>query len=684
MKKRNQRILTGLVKKHPDGFGFLIPHNKTQEDVYISKSQMQGVMSDDEIKVEVFSRRGRSYGRVLKVIQRTRDHVLGSFVRISKKLGCIKDENHFFGEDILFHYTEFPSLQEGDWLEVQILSYPGSKKGFQGKISKVLGSFPSALSDNMKTLREFNIPYSFKIPPEKNLSIQKKDLKNRQDLQSFPFVTIDGATAQDFDDAIYIQKKLEGWVVFVSIADVDFYVKEDSPLDQTAYQRGNSTYFPGFCSPMLPEYLSQDLCSLKPQTPRFTMTAEIHFDKKGFRKKSLFYESVIFSQARLTYGQAQEIIDGKIPKNISSSIVSSLSSGAELAQVLLKHRVKNGSLNLEIPETEIHLDKKGYPIDILPAQRLFSHQLIEELMLACNQAVAEFLSQKKIPCIYRIHDIPPAEDLNHLYSFLKTIDSSINFLPQNKLGQNSKLSLQKKLCQMIQKIKGHPKQFIMYNLILRTLTQACYSSYNRGHFGLSFSHYTHFTSPIRRYSDLIVHRILKQALGISKQTFLSKDELEIKAQLLSQCEQRSVKAERHIENIKKARFMENHLRDEFTGMIASVTKFGFFVTLKQFDVDGLIHLDSLGGRWLFDPSQLILRSRSSGYIFQQGEDVRIRVVHVSIEQGKIDFELLEHKGRVFRREKKKQYKKKKQHKKRNTKKHYNWKKNSKTNKKSRF
>ena len=677
MKKRPRRILTGLIKKHPDGFGFLIPHNKKQEDVYISKNHMKGILSDDEIEVEVFSRRGRSYGRVLKIIQRTRDHVLGPFVRISKKLGCIKDENHFFGEDIIFNCTEFPSLQEGDWLEVQILSYPGSKKGFQGKISKVLGSFPSALSDNMKTLRDFNIPYSFQTPSKKPVSVQKKDFKDRQDLQSLPFVTIDGATAQDFDDAVYVQKNKEGWIAFVSIADVDFYVKEDSSLDKTAFQRGNSTYFPGFCSPMLPEYLSQDLCSLKPQTPRLTMTAEMHFDQKGFCSKSLFYESVIFSHARLTYGQAQEIIDGKISKSISSSIVSSLSAGAELAQILLKTRLKNGSLNLEIPETEIRLDQKGHPIDILPAQRLFSHQLIEELMLACNQAVAQFLSQKKIPLVYRVHDTPFTEDLNHLYSFLKTIDSSLDFLSKNKLEKNSKHFLQKNLCQLVQKIKGHPKQFIMYNLILRALTQACYSSYNRGHFGLSFSHYTHFTSPIRRYSDLIVHRILKQALGISKKSFLSKDELETKAQLLSQCEQRSVKAERHIENIKKARFMEKHLRDEFLGMIASVTKFGFFVTLKQFDVDGLIHLDSLGGRWLFDPSQLLLRSRSSGYTFRQGEDVRIRVVNVSIEQGRIDFELLEHKGSVFRKEK---YKKRKQGKKRKTKTRRHWKKNSKRKK----
>ena len=646
--KRSQKVV-GFVKKHPDGFGFLIPHHKNQEDVYLSKQEMKGVISDDELEVEVFFRRGRNYGCVKNVLQRSRSRVLGSWVRISHKLGCIKDENDFFGADIVFSITEFPSIKEGDWLEIQILSYPGSKKGFRGKIIKILGAFPSALSDNMKTLREFNIPYVFKTPKLKNLSIHKKDLKNRSDLKSLPFVTIDGATAQDFDDAIYVEKNNQGWTLFVSIADVDFYVPAHSDLDKEAYQRGNSTYFPHFCAPMLPEYLSQDLCSLRPHTPRLTVTAEMYFDRDGKRKKSLFYESVILSHARLTYGQAQEIIDGRSFKN--KDVVQSLSNGAELARILLRNRLKNGSLNLEIPETEIRLDSKGCPVDILPAQRLFSHQLIEEMMLACNQAVSEFLTFKKIPSIYRIHDAPDVESMNHLYHFLKSIDSSVDIFQKIKIEKTAQ-SLQQKMSHWIQKMKEHPKKSIMQYLILRTLPQACYSSSNRGHFGLSFNHYTHFTSPIRRYSDLIVHRILKQTLGILRKQSISKGDLEEKAQFLSQCEQRSVKAERYIENIKKARFMETYLGDEFEGMISSITKFGFFSTLKQFDVDGLIHLDSLGGRWMFDPSQLILKNRVSGYTFHQGDSVRVQVSSVSVEQGRIDFELMEHKGRPFQKERK--------------------------------
>lgn len=655
MKKRSGKKVIGFVKKHPDGFGFLIPHHKDQEDVYISKQEMRGIVSDDEVEAEVFFRRGRNYGRVRNILQRSRTCVLGSFIRISHKLGCIKDEGGFFGADIVFNSTEHPSIKEGDWLEVQILSYPNSKQGFRGKITKVLGAFPSALSDNIKTLKEFNIPYVFKTPKLKNLSIQKKNFKNRNNLKSLPFVTIDGAQAQDFDDAVYVEKTQSGWTLFVSIADVDFYVPEDSPLDQEAYQRGNSTYFPHFCAPMLPEYLSQDLCSLKPHTPRLTMTAEMHFDRSGNRKKSLFYESVILSHARLTYGQAQEIIDGRSFKN--KDVVQSLLHGAGLARILMRNRLKKGSLNLEIPETEIRLDSKGSPIDILPAQRLFSHRFIEEMMLVCNQAVSEFLTFKKNPSIYRIHDAPDAESMNHLYNFLKSIDSSVELF--KKIGAGSKaLSLQQKLSQWIQQMKEHPKKSIMQYLILRALPQACYSSHNRGHFGLSFSHYTHFTSPIRRYSDLIVHRILKQTLGILKKQPLSKGDLEEKSQFLSQCEQRSVKAERHIENIKKARFMEKYLGDKFKGMISSITKFGFFAALKQFDVDGLIHTDVLGGRWVFDASQLILKNRVSGYTFRQGDDVVVQVSSVSVDQGRIDFNLLEHKGRAFQKAKREKYKRK--------------------------
>lgn len=518
---------------------------------------------------------------------------------------------------------------------------------FKKRDSKIMDSVLDSSKDNERVLKAFNIPYEFySTTEEKQIpkDLSKKDFKNRKDLRHLPFVTIDGIHAKDFDDAVYVEPLKNGWKAFISIADVDYYVTEKSHLDKEAYLRGNSTYFPNFVAPMLPFYLSQGLCSLNPHVPRLTMTVEIHFDSKGNQKKSLFYESVICSQARLTYEKAQDIIDGK--SNVSAVIQNSVKSGAQLAQVLMERRFKKGALNLELGETEIFLDSKGQPLNIVQTQRLFSHKLIEELMLACNQSVAEFLNKKKISTVYRVHENPRSEDLSHLNRFLQSIDSKANLFEKKKNYFKKQKSLSLQLSEFICKMKEHPKKAIMHYLILRALPQAHYSIYNKGHFGLQFKKYLHFTSPIRRYSDLIVHRILKKVLKKDNR-LASCRELETTAQFLSQCEQRSVKAERFIENIKKARFMKKYVGEEFVGVISSVTKFGFFTALNEYSVDGLIHINNLGGRWRFHPSQLILKAYPSGYTFRQGDEVLVRVAVSNVEEGQIDFELVEHKCKKF-------------------------------------
>ena len=506
--------------------------------------------------------------------------------------------------------------------------------------------------DNIRVLKQFSILNEFSsairssYDKNGNEELTPKDLSQRKDLRHLPFVTIDGINAKDFDDSIYVEKLKKGWKAFVSIADVDHYVKEGGALDREAYQRGNSTYFPDFVSPMLPHYLSQNLCSLNPHVPRLTMTVEMHYDHKTQLKKSFFYESVICSHARLTYEHAQAIIEGERAKKVSKAIQSSLLAAKDLTEILMNQRINNGSINLELPETEIFLDEEGSPINIVRSHRLFSHKLIEELMLATNQAIANFLSRKKISSIYRIHETPNREDLSHLDKFLKALGLSASLMgKQNSHLKKSKIS--NNIPQCIEKMKGHPKKVIMHNLILRALPQARYSAYNKGHFGLQFDYYTHFTSPIRRYSDLIVHRLLKRTLKISKGSLSSTKELERKAILLSQCEQKSVQAERRITSIKKARFMQKHLGGEFKGMVSTVTKFGFFVTLYDHYVDGLVHINNLGGRWKFNPSQLFLKSFPSGYSIHQGDNVTIQVAVCNVEEGFIDFDLLEHNQKKY-------------------------------------
>ncbi len=522
----------------------------------------------------------------------------------------------------------------------------------KGRDTKVVSigadSVLDSSKDNKRVLKTFNIPYNFySVDEGKQVSkeLHKKDFRDRKDLRHLPFVTIDGMSAKDFDDSIYVEKIKKGWQAFISIADVDYYVKEKGNLDKEAYLRGNSTYFPDFVAPMLPHYLSQGLCSLNPHVPRLTMTVEIHFDSNGNQKKSFFYESVICSQARLSYEEAQDIVDEK--SHVSTAIQNSIKSGAQLTQVLMDKRFKKGALNLELAETEIFLDSNGQTLNIVQTQRLFSHKLIEELMLVCNQAVAEFLNKKKTALIYRVHENPRSEDLSHLNQFLQSIDSKANLFEKKKNYFKKQKSLALQLTQFIRKMKSHPKKTIMHYLILRALPQAHYSAYNKGHFGLQFEKYLHFTSPIRRYSDLVVHRILKKILKKESDRSISIRELETTAQFLSQCEQRSVKAERYMGNIKKARFMTKHIGEEFSGTISSITKFGFFVTLDEYSVDGLVHINNLGGRWRFHPAQLLLKAYPSGYSFRQGDEVFVRVAMSNVEEGQIDFDLVEHKHKKF-------------------------------------
>lgn len=640
--------VSGVISRNREGYGFLIPFDPNSEDIYLPRNQMRNLMEGDEVEIEVFKKRNRFSGRLKRILKRKYTHVIGVCSVESHKKGCIHDKDSHFGSHLNFSLANHPEIKEGAWVQVKITSYPGSKLGFYGEVEGVIDSFKKANVDNLSCLQEFNIPYLF--PPdvlqEKEAWLQKMKsayTKNRINLKESPFVTIDGKTAKDFDDAVYVRKVKNGWVAYISIADVDFFVKQNTNLDEEAYKRGNSTYFPSFVSPMLPPFLSDDLCSLVPHEPRITMTVEIHFDPNARVLNHHFYESIICSRARLTYEQAQEIIDGKLLPSTSKEVHTSVLEAAALSKKLMKRRYEQGALCLEIPDTEIFLNEAGEPLDIKSSKRTFSHQVIEELMLACNKSVATFISQKKHLSIYRVHDIPDEDKLKHLYEFLH---SSAEVISEPR--DSTPISLQKKLSIWIEKLKGHSKESILHYLILRSLPQAYYSSRNIGHFGLSFSCYTHFTSPIRRYSDLIVHRILKTILGLNSTPVTSADEIQVQASHLCDCEQRSVKAERKIKDIKKARFMQRFLGEEFDGRILSIASFGFFVVLNKYDVDGLVDISSLGGRFNFNPVQMTLQS-GSGYLFSQGDAVGVQVASSNIETGKIAFHLISHNKKLFKK-----------------------------------
>lgn len=640
MKNKQHRESTGTVKRHPDGFGFFIPDDSDFPDVYIPRQSMEGVMSNDRVRISVEREKGgdRFRGEILEVEKRAVTRAMGVYHEKSPGRGVLLDKSFAWGADLQVTVPPDLKVKKGEIVVAQVESYPGSPRGFAGKVISVIGDMADPMNDSLRMLHSHQIPFQFskeaireadQLSPE----VTEKDWAGRKDLRSLPIITIDGNTAKDFDDAVLCESTPTGFHVIVAIADVSHYVKEGSAIDDNAYERGTSTYFPNFVSPMLPEKLSNELCSLKPNVPRLALVADMQLNFQGELVESEFYEGVIKSAARVTYGEAQEVVDGRTPEKFKH-VAANILKCADVAKILMAKRFREGSLDLELPETQIEVDETGQPVDIMQTERLFAHRLIEELMLLANIAVARFFKEQKIEAIYRIHEPPKEDAMRSFQNFLKAF------------GYKDHLSgghLQKKITKALEHFRDHPKSHILNMLALRSLMQAKYSPNNVGHFGLGFADYTHFTSPIRRYPDLIVHRLVKAILYRNKgYKLMSLDDLETAGTMLSACEQRSVKAERQIHSIKKARFMAQHVGEEFEGVISSVTRFGIFVMLRQFDIDGLIRMEELGGdRFEFDEEKLQLVGRKSGLVYEIGDPIKIQVAKADIELGQIDFVLAE-------------------------------------------
>ena len=639
--QKASNILTGTIKRHPDGFGFFIPDNSEMADVYVPAHSMKTAMTNDRVNLIAEKERdGRYRGDIVRILQCSQKQIAGKFSKLNSLWGAIKDEGKGWGQDLKIKLEHSMNAKEGELVAAKITRYPDNEGPFEGEVIEIIGDALSAMNDIRRVIISQNIPDKFSqatLSEAEKLSTnpEEKDFKNRKDLRSLPFTTIDGATAKDFDDAVLTEMTENGFHLYVAIADVSHYVPAGSAMDKDAYERGNSVYFPNFVVPMLPEKLSNGLCSLNPHVPRLSLVAEMNFDFTGVMTSSTFYEAVIESQCRTTYGEAQELID----KTASPSVVEKLKPVtenilrcADLAKILMSKRFKDGALDLEVPETELEIDGTGEPIDIIKSERLFAHRLIEELMLAANVAVAKFLASKEIPSFYRVHELPDAEKIGMLQKYMESMGHKVSF------GGGK---LQKKLTRALQEFEGEADAQIIHIMTLRSMSQAKYSKDNIGHFGLGFDFYTHFTSPIRRYPDLIVHRLLKnQILKNSPYRLMSDEDLATAGTWLSATEQKSAKAERQIQSIKKARFMQKMLGQSFDGMISSVTKFGVFVLLRQFNIDGLIRLDDLGNEnWVFDEENLKLVAKRSGFTYSMGDQVKVIVSAVDIEQGQINFVL---------------------------------------------
>ncbi len=651
-KKSFKQIFLGRVKRNPDGFGFFVYEDKTLEDVYIPKEEMFGVFSNDLVEITVnnsinkFGRRGK----VLRVVKRACQKFIGRlyFNSIENNF-FLKDSSYNWGQELL---VENPiKAAEGELVLVKVTKYPNPcekpnsnkkkdfKNTFTGEIISSIGSEFDPNTDNIRILYEHSVPIEFSKKALKNArhhgdSVKESDKINRKDLRSTPLITIDGVTAKDFDDAICVSKNSKGYKLLVAIADVSHYVLKGSSLDIEAYEKGASVYLANYVCPMLPEELSNGLCSLKPNVDRLCFCCEININLAGEVLDYTFFEGVMNSHARVTYGEAQEVLEGNQNKH-SSTVYNIIKIAAELAEILNKKRMKEGSIDFNVPSIKVLINDMGAPTDLIKEERIFSHRLIEELMLITNICSAKFLDQKKTPQMYRIHEPPEKKDLSKLHIIL---GSFLN-ISINKINTNFDFQ---KLSEKIKEIKDSNISAIAQNFILRSMKQAQYSFNNCGHFGLNFTHYTHFTSPIRRYPDLVTHRQIKSLLN-KKYTAYSKEDVTLMGATLSAAEQRAVKCERKVTSVKKCRFFESHVGKEFDGYINSLVKFGAFVTLKKFPLDGLIKLEELLNDYLiYDEDTWTLKGKRTGKIFRVGDKVRVKVLNVDISDGKIDFSLVKH------------------------------------------
>ncbi len=469
--------------------------------------------------------------------------------------------------------------------------------------------------------------------------VTDRDLAGREDLRDLPFVTIDGETAKDFDDAVCLRQERGGVRLWVAIADVGHYVPEGSAIDREAYERGTSVYFPGQAIPMLPERLSNGICSLNPKVDRLVMTAEMLFDQQARRVESRFYPAVIRSRARLTYTEVSDMIVRSDREVIDryGELYPQLQQMGEFAGRLTAMRRRRGSLDFDLPEAEILLDLRGRPENIVRAERNLAHRLIEEFMLAANEAVAAFLAQRKAPFLYRIHEPPDLEKLQALQQFVAHFNYGLELGPVVDPG-----ALQKLLAE----VAGRPEERMINQVLLRSMKQARYAPENVGHFGLAADLYCHFTSPIRRYPDLVVHRVLREVLqkeklspGRSQQLQQSLPETGDQS---SQRERRAMEAEREIITLKKCQFMAERVGEEFAGFVSGVQPFGFFVELEEYFVEGLVHISSLGDDFYHyeeDLHRLVGQFRRR--IFQIGQEVRVSVKSVNLERREIDFVLVD-------------------------------------------
>jgi ribonuclease R len=628
-------LIAGRVQGHPDGFGFLVPDDGS-DDLFLSEKQMHKVLDGDRVLVrEVgLDRRGRREAAIVEVLERKNSRVVG---RLFEEHGVlfVVAENKRISQDILVEPGFDKGAAPGQVVTVELVAQPSRNAEPVARVIEVLGNYADPGMEIEIALRKHDLPHEW---PDAVLALEKKipkkvtpkDFADRQDLRALPFVTIDGETAKDFDDAVYAEKQGKGFKLYVAIADVSHYVKTGDAFDREARARGNSVYFPRRVIPMLPEALSNEMCSLKPEVDRLALVCEMQISPQGEIKRYAFYDAVFHSKARLTYTKVSAALyEGRADHGVPLALLTHLQALDAVFQALLAARHKRGAIDFESTETEMRFTEDGKIADIVPSSRNDAHKLIEECMLAANVSTAQFLIEHEHPALYRIHEGPNEDKLNQVRAMLKDFGLSLG---------GGKTPTPGDYAELLKKIKGRIDEPLLNTVLLRSLRQAVYSPDNVGHFGLAYDAYTHFTSPIRRYPDLLTHRAIKAIL--QKKTYDAKEPWDMLGQHCSMTERRADDATRDVVAWLKCYYMKDRIGETFAGTISSVTSFGIFVALDDVYVEGLVHISDLGQDYFkFDQERHQIVGERTRRKFQLADRVTIKVVRVDIETSKIDFTL---------------------------------------------
>jgi len=666
----------GVVSGHRDGHGFVI-RDDGQADIYLPSNEMRAVLHKDRVKARIvrLDRKGRPEGRVTEIIERSDAPIIGRLLQESG-VWLVAPEDKRYGQDVLIPKGATGSAKPGQVVVVELTEPPALYGQPVGRVKEVLGEIDDPGMEIEIAVRKYGVPHEFSeaaLAQARALPdhVRASDLRHRVDLRDVPLVTIDGEDARDFDDAVYCEPakvgRAKGWRLLVAIADVSHYVETGTPIDVDAYDRATSVYFPRRVIPMLPEKLSNGLCSLNPGVERLCMVCDMLINAKGEIHAYQFYQAVMFSHARMTYTEVAAILQNTRGPEAQhrKSLVQHLLTLHDVYRALLAARQVRGAVDFETVETQIVCDESGRIDRIVPRTRNDAHKLIEEAMLAANVCSADFLQERKHTGLYRVHEGPPPEKQDILRNYLKAMGVT------QTISENPHPSEFQRIAEAT---KDRPESQQIHTMLLRSMQQAIYTPVNQGHFGLAFDAYTHFTSPIRRYPDLLVHRVIKAILGNRKYQLpvlptpgeahakLSKrlasrsrpDEQvpakKLPAEVLawqaaglhcSANERRADEASRDVEAWLKCKYMREHLGEEFSGLVTSVTSFGLFVTLDAMFVEGLVHITELGGEYFrFDEARQELRGERTGIRYALGSRVQVQVSRVDLDGRRIDFRLV--------------------------------------------